>query len=122
MSISQLEENIHDLLQRVDPKDPPAPVQTPATPPVPADVPLPAAAPLPAPEPAAPLPAPGEGEDGLSQPPAHKGEEQKELAHVKEQEQQHADTEEKPPEKRVEDGIPGKCYNESDLYVSYGDS
>ncbi|TRY91071.1 hypothetical protein DNTS_028524, partial [Danionella cerebrum] len=66
---TQLEENIHELLQHVEPKDSPAPIQTPATPPVPAEAPLPSAGPLIAPEPAAPLPTPVEGDGGIPPPP-----------------------------------------------------
>ncbi|XP_051968152.1 E3 ubiquitin-protein ligase BRE1B-like [Xyrauchen texanus] len=108
---TQLEENIHELLQRVEPKDAPVPVQTPATPPVPADVPALAAATSPAPEPSAPLPATGEGDDSLPQPPptAEEVQEvQQQSVQDKEQEQkqQLPDTEVKPPEEPVEDGIP----------------
>uniref|UniRef100_A0A673LIH8 E3 ubiquitin protein ligase n=1 Tax=Sinocyclocheilus rhinocerous TaxID=307959 RepID=A0A673LIH8_9TELE len=111
---TQLEENIHELLQRVEPKDAPAPVQTPATPPV-LDFPVLAAAPSSAPEPSAPLPAPIEGEDGLPQPPlsAEAVEEkkqqpvqEKEQTQEQEQQQQLPDSEEKPADEAMEDGIP----------------
>uniref|UniRef100_A0A671NKY8 E3 ubiquitin protein ligase n=1 Tax=Sinocyclocheilus anshuiensis TaxID=1608454 RepID=A0A671NKY8_9TELE len=112
--IALLEENIHELLQRVESKDTAAPVQTPATPPVP-DIPVPAAAPLSGPEPSAPLPASIEGEDGLPQPPPSAEavyEEQQQPVQEKEQmqeqkqQQQLPDSVEKSADEPVQDGIP----------------
>nr|AAH83485.1 Si:rp71-1c10.1 protein [Danio rerio] len=108
---TQLEENIHELLQHVEPKDAPAPVQIRATPPVPADAPVPAVAPSPAPEPSAPLPAPVEGEDGLPQPSvaAEGTEDQQQPSQEKEQQQeqqQQPDSVEKSAEAPVADEIP----------------
>lgn len=108
------------MLQHVEPKDAPAPVQTPATPPVPADVPVPAVAPSPAPEPPAPLPTPMEGDDGLPRPPPEGVEEppqqpvqEKEQTQEQEKQQQPPDSEEKLTDVPVKDGIPGK-YTELD--------
>lgn len=108
MLFSQLDENVQELLQRVEPVVAPAPVQTPSSPP--ASVPTPA--PLPASDVPVPLPTPVEGEDGLSQPvpPAEDEEQaqQSDQGQEQQQEQEKPDAVEKPPKEPVEDGIPGK--------------
>ncbi len=105
----QLEENIHELLQRVEPKDAPTAVHTPATPP---DVSVPAGTPSSAPEPSAPLPAPSEGEDGLPQLPpsaeAVEGEQQHPVQKKEQMQQQLPHSVEKSADEPVEDRIPGK--------------
>lgn len=109
----QLEENVQVLLQRVEPKAGPVPVQAPVSPPTSASAPDPATAPLPAPDIPAPLPTPLEGDDGLPQPPPPADEEEQQQQQsgqlqLQEQQQEQSDAAEKLPEEPVVDGIAGK--------------
>lgn len=112
---TQLDENVQELLQRVEPKADSVPAQTPVSPPASTSALDLAVASLPVPEIPAPLPTSLEGEDGLPQPPPPADEEeqqQSEQLQLQEQDKEpqleQSDAAEKPPAEPVVDGIAGK--------------
>ncbi|TSK14732.1 E3 ubiquitin-protein ligase BRE1B [Bagarius yarrelli] len=106
---TQLDENVQDLLKRVEPKAGRGPAQAPVS--SPESAPDPAPAPLPAPDISVPLPTSLEGEDGLPQPPPPADEEVQQQSELqlqeqdKEQQQEQSSAAVKPPEEPVVEGI-----------------